>query len=83
MFQKNVDLEMRDFKKHFIPIMNFLIEHEQERDLFLEHPESYIQQTGVLLSNEEASILKKISLYNIRKKNKFNEKLVLCSSSGY
>lgn len=67
----------------FVPLLNFLISHEEERESFFENPESFVKEFKLVLSAEDCSRIRQIFSLDLDKKYKFDEKLVLCSASGY
>jgi len=70
--------------KSFESIYNLLMENLQERQKFLKEPEKVVFQKGIKLNSMDMDIIKKLCNIRIDKNRMdFNEKLVLCSSSGY
>lgn len=68
----------------FEGIYKILMEGTETRcDLFA-YPEKVLTEKGIKLNAEHLDVLKSIASLTIDKdKTGFNEKLVLCSSSGY
>ncbi len=80
---QKLGLESHDIDE-FETFMTYLIENEESRDRIFEDPARMLPNIRLKLSAEDLGILKQIGLFRILRNEKgFNEKLVLCSSSGY
>lgn len=68
----------------FESLIVYLIENEQDRSRLCNDPYDKYFDSRLQLSAEDKVILKRVSLLKLLKgKRAFNEKLVLCSSSGH
>jgi len=68
----------------FERIYEILTQSPEERKSFFVNPEKILAEKGVELDTNNLEVLKKIANLHIDKNRMdFNEKLVLCSSSGY
>ncbi len=71
-------------EKLFESIYNLLLQSFQERQQFFRNPQKVLAEKGIEFDEKSLEILKKICDFNIEfDRIDFNEKLVLCSSSGY
>ncbi len=72
-------------KEQFRDLFNQLLRNHELRDrFFLEPQEIFIDLCGIRLSSDEAEFIKSLAVVMpSRQSKKFNDKLVLCSSSGY
>lgn len=76
---KLLEKKLCDYKK-FEALMTYMIENEESRDRLFSDP---LDLEEIQLTHSDRVVLKRIGRTKIRNKNKsFNEKLVLCSSSG-
>lgn len=65
-------------------ILNRLIDDQKFREIFFRDPQDAVQQLGIHLTSEELAALRDFDWTKTCKSMvTFNEKLVLCSSSGY
>ncbi len=68
----------------FKGICEILTQGPQKREEFFLEPERLLAEHGIKIDPKMLKVLKKIVNLHINKeKTEFNEKLVLCSSSGY
>jgi hypothetical protein len=68
----------------FKGIYEILTQSPEKREEFFLEPKKVLSEHGIKIDRKTLEILKKIVNLHIKKeKTEFNEKLVLCSSSGY
>ena len=61
-----------------------IMRNPKERKEFFSNPKKVFAERGIAIDKKTLELLKKIFNFNIKKNSAdFNEKLVLCSSSGY
>ena len=70
-------------ERSFELIIDWLLNDLEIRRQFLNAPEDVLRQFNIYLTPEEINKIKEINLEIRKDMVNFNEKLVLCSSSGY
>ena len=76
----SITITDNDFKT----IYSIFMENAKTRDEFFSNPELLLKNRGIFVDPEVIEIIKRVSIFNIDgERMSFNEKLVLCSSSGY
>jgi len=70
-------------ERSFELIIDQLLNDSEIRRQFLNNPESILRQFNIHLTPEEINKIKEVNLEIKKNMVNFNEKLVLCSSSGY
>ena len=70
--------------KDFDSVYHILMQSQEKRDAFFLQPERVLLGEGIKLGARGLELLKGISTLDMDKgRAEFDEKLVLCSSSGY